>query len=82
MEKDKMDEAKVHIQAALVSPMRRADTLPWVYVQLATAAKKLNDEATLRWAVKAVAAADAAAGGRTGAVEEVRTLLKSLKPQQ
>jgi hypothetical protein len=82
MEKDKMDEAKVHIEAALVSPMRRAETLPWVYVQLATAAKKLNDEATLRWAVKAVAAADAAAGGRTGAVEEVRTILQSVKAQQ
>ena len=82
IEKAKMEEAKEHIQAALISPTRRGDTLPWVYVQLAKTAKKLNDQATLRWAVNAVTTADAAAGGRTGAIEEVRSLLQSSKPNQ
>lgn len=77
IDQNKMGEAKTHIQAALASPTRRADVLPWVYVQLATVAKKLNDEATLRWAVNAVVTADTAAGGRTGAVEQARSLRTS-----
>ncbi|MEW6730844.1 MAG: M1 family aminopeptidase [Acidobacteriota bacterium] len=77
LEQHKEDEAKPYIQAALLRPIRRADILPWVYVQLATVAKRLNDEVTLWWAVNAVINADDAAGGRTGAVEQVRTLLNT-----
>lgn len=77
IDQNKMGEAKPHIQAALASPVRRADILPWVYVQLATVARSLNDEVTLRWAVDAVVNAEDAAGGRTGAVEQVRSLLNS-----
>jgi tetratricopeptide (TPR) repeat protein len=78
-ELNRIDEAKTHLQAALSSHTRRADTLPWVYVQLAKVAKKLNDEALLKWAADAAIAADSAAGGRTGAVEEIRSILNPNK---
>lgn len=77
IDQNKMDEARPHIHAALASPVRRADILPWVYVQMATVAKSLNDEVTLRWAANAVVNAEDAAGSRTGAVEQVRSLLNS-----
>jgi len=75
IQQDKFQEAKAHVMAALTGPVRRAEVLPWVYLQLAKASKQLNDQSTLEWAVKAVISADAAAGGRTGAVEEALALM-------
>jgi Peptidase family M1 domain len=75
MNQGRWREAKLHLEASLTSPTRRADTLPWVYFFLAQAAKELGDDATLRWAVDAAIAADAVAGGRTGAAGAARALL-------
>jgi hypothetical protein len=72
----KWEEARSHATAALASPSPRAEVLPWVHLQLATAAKHLGDAEGLRRAVAAVERADDAAGGRTGAVEQARALLK------
>jgi hypothetical protein len=57
----KMKEAREHLDAALASPTRRADTLPWAYYGYALLAKALNDKELLRWAVNAAALADAVA---------------------
>lgn len=77
IDRKKMDEAMPHIRAALASPVRRADILPWVYLQMATVARRLNDEVTLRWAINAVVTAENAAGARAGAAEQARSLLNS-----
>jgi tetratricopeptide (TPR) repeat protein len=71
----KFNAMKTHLEKALASPTRRADRLPWVYFLLATVAKQLNDEATLRWAVEGAISADNALGGRTGWGSAARTLL-------
>ncbi len=59
-------EAKTHLEAALASPSRRADQLPFVYLQLARVAKQLNDTATLRRAIDGALTADANVGGCSG----------------
>jgi hypothetical protein len=71
----KFSEMKVHLEKALASPVRRPDRLPWVYYFLATVAKQLNDEATLRRAVEGAITSDAALGGRTGWGSAARALL-------
>ncbi|HEV8587943.1 MAG TPA: M1 family aminopeptidase [Pyrinomonadaceae bacterium] len=78
---DKFADAKEHIQAALASPVKRKDVLPWAYVQQATIALRMNDEVTFQKAIKAAIIADAKAGG-TGAADQVVTLkrMKSEKP--
>jgi tetratricopeptide (TPR) repeat protein len=73
----KTKQAKEHIDAALASPTRRADTLPWVYYGYALYAKELKDEGLLRWAVNAAASADAVAPMPSGAADLARTLLPS-----
>jgi hypothetical protein len=75
MNQGRWKEAKLHLEASLASPTRRADTLPWVYFFLAQAAKELGDDSTLRRAVEAAVSADAAVGGRTGASGAARALL-------
>jgi hypothetical protein len=77
IEQNKVDEAGPHIRAALACPIRSASILPWVYVQLVKVALNRKDEAGLKWAVDAVATSDDAAGGRTGAIDEVRNLLRN-----
>jgi tetratricopeptide (TPR) repeat protein len=73
----KTKEAKEHLDAALASPTRRAETLPWAYYGYGVYAKALNDEGLLRWSVSAAASADAVAPMPTGAAELARTLLPS-----
>ncbi|MBA3321840.1 MAG: hypothetical protein H0T45_10405 [Pyrinomonadaceae bacterium] len=67
-------EAKTHLEAALASPSRRADQLPFVYLQLARVAKQLNDTATLRRAIDGALTADANVGGCSGVASQVRAL--------
>lgn len=75
MNQGRWGEARLHLEASLAAPSRRADTLPWVYFFLAQAAKELHDDAALRRAVDAAVSADAAAGGHTGAAGAARALL-------
>jgi tetratricopeptide (TPR) repeat protein len=68
-------EAREHLEAALASPTRRADKLPWVYVELARIAKDTNDENTLLAAVNA-AIASSEIIGQAEAADAARALLK------
>jgi len=68
-------EARKHLEAALASPTRRADKLPWVYVELARTAKETNDEITLLAAVHAAIAASEIIG-QAEAANAARALLK------
>jgi hypothetical protein len=81
-EKNKLNEAKMLLENALVRPTRRAEILPWVYFGLALVAKQSNDETKLRWAVEAAIVADQAAEGNTGAAETARALLPAPKTQK
>lgn len=74
-EQGKVDEARGLVDNALRRPTRDAATLPWLYFGVALVAKGAGDAEALRWAVDAAVAADAAAGGATGAAEEARALL-------
>jgi aminopeptidase N len=75
LDQKKYAEAKVHLYAALSSPSRRAEMLPWAYLSLAQAAKALNDDETLKYAVDGAIAAESAIGGDSGAASEARGLL-------
>lgn len=75
LDQKKFAEAKLHLEAALSSPSRRAEMLPWAYLYLAQAAKGLNDIATLQYAVDGAISAEAALGGDIGAASEARSLL-------
>jgi aminopeptidase N len=75
LEQKKFAEAKIYFQAALTRPARRAEVLPWAYLYLAQAAKGVNDEATLQYAVRGAISAEAAVGGDLGAASEARGLL-------
>ena len=68
-------EAREHLKAALASPTRRADKLPWVYVELGRIAKETNDEITLLAAVHA-AIASSEIIGQAEAANAARALLK------
>jgi hypothetical protein len=74
LEQKRFDEAKTHLQMALASPSRRAEVLPRAYLSLAKAAKALNDEGTLKFAVNGAITAEAAIGGG-GVTREARELL-------
>jgi aminopeptidase N len=74
LEQKKFAEAKANLQMALANPSRRAETLPRAYLYLAQAAKGLNDEATLTFAVNSAIAAEAAIGGGD-VTDEARRLL-------
>jgi hypothetical protein len=74
MRQKKWEEAEMHLKAALVSPSRRPEELPWVYFRLAQVAKELHDTNLLREAVDGTITADALSGGRTGASAAVRAL--------
>jgi tetratricopeptide (TPR) repeat protein len=67
-------EARAHLDAALASPTRRAEDLPWAYFRLATLAQAIDDRALLHRAVGDVESADAAAGGESGATAAARAL--------
>lgn len=75
LDQKKYAEAKAYFQSALLRPVRRAEVLPWAYLYLAQAAKGLNDEALLKYAVSGAVAAELALGGDTGAATEARSLL-------
>jgi len=75
-EQKRFDEAKTHLDAALGSPSRDAETLPWAYYGLALFAQGTHDDSLLRFAVGAVISADAKAGGTTGAAQAARALIK------
>ena len=72
---NKFAEARKHLEAAIASPSRRANVLPWAYFYLARVAKELNDEELLRRAVNDAITADANVGGRTGVSRQARALL-------
>lgn len=74
LEQKKFAEAKANLQAALANPSRRADLLPRAYLYLAQAAKGLQDDATLKFAVSGATAA-AAAIGEKEVSKEARRLL-------
>jgi hypothetical protein len=71
---NKMEEAKGHVLKALASSSSRPEDLPWAYYSLARAARALRDEPLFRSAIESLKAADAAAGGRTGAPEAARRI--------
>jgi len=80
MAKKDWTTAQQHLDAALVSPIRDADTLPWLYWRYAQVAKNLNtDEAKLLYIIDATTSADAAIGSTTAAPYLVRAML-SAKP--
>lgn len=72
---NKFADAREHLEAAIASPSRRANVLPWAYFYLARVAKELNDVILLRRAVESAITADAGVGGRTGVSHQVRALL-------
>ena len=76
-DQEKYTEARGHIMAALQSPVRPREILPWAYVQLAIIAQKTKDESTFKSAIDAVMAAEAKAGRRTGAADRVHTLKRT-----
>ena len=78
---NKFAEAREHLEAAIASPSRRVNVLPWAYFYLARVAKELNDDSTLRRAVDGAITADTSVGGRTGVSRQARALLPS-KPKQ
>lgn len=63
--------ALAELRAAVSSPVRPRDELPWVYASLALAASKVGDLETMRTASTAARTADALATAPTGAVERV-----------
>jgi len=75
-EQKRFDEAKTHLDAALESPSRDPETLPWAYYGLALFAQGTHDDSLLRFAVNATTSADAVAGGRTGTAHAARALIK------
>ncbi|MDT4896155.1 MAG: hypothetical protein QOH25_1232 [Acidobacteriota bacterium] len=64
-------EAQAHFEAALASPSRRADQIPFVYLRLARIARELKDDAALCRAVENLISADAVVGNSTGAANTV-----------
>jgi aminopeptidase N len=72
---NKFAEAKEHLEAAIASPSRRANVLPWAYFYLARVAKELNDVILLRRAVDGAITADTGVGGRTGVSRQARALI-------
>lgn len=76
-DQQKYTEARAHIMAALQSPVRPREILPWAYVQLAIIAQNTKDESTFKSAIDAVMAAEAKAGRRTGAADRVHTLKRT-----
>ena len=72
---NKFQEARSHLEAAVASPSRRANVLPWAYFYLAKAAQGTNDKEAVRRAVDAAIAADAAVGGKTGVTRQARALI-------
>lgn len=76
-DQQKYTEAREHILAALQSPVRPREILPWAYVQLATIAQKSKDQTTFKLALDGVIAAEANAGRRTGAVDQALTLKRT-----
>lgn len=73
---NKFAEARKHLEAAVASPSRRANVLPWAYFYLATAAKGLNDQVMLRRAVEDTITAEANIGGRGTVSRQARALLQ------
>jgi predicted Zn-dependent protease len=76
LEQKKFAEAKAQLYQALANPSRRPQVLPRAYLYLAQAAKGLNDEATLRFAVNSAIAAEASIGAREITPEARRLLEK------
>lgn len=74
---NKFAEAREHLEAAIASPSRRANVLPWAYFYLARVAKELNDVVMLRRAVEGAITSDAGIGGRTGVSRQARALLST-----
>lgn len=72
MDLNRLEDARKNAEAALRSPVRRADLLPWVYLHLATLAEKLNDSALFCYAYRSTVASDLEAGGHTGAAQIVK----------
>jgi len=72
---NKFAEAREHLEAAIASPSRRANVLPWAYFYLARVAKELNDVILLQRAVDGAITADTGVGGRTGVARQARALL-------
>jgi Peptidase family M1 domain len=70
-----IEGARQHLDGSLACPVRPARMLPWAYFGYAFLAQATKNDSLLRWAVGAVRAADAAAGGHTGAPEAVERLL-------
>jgi aminopeptidase N len=76
LEQKRFAEAKASLQAALANPGRRAEVLPRAYLYLAQAAKGLQDETVLNFAVNSAIAAEAAIGGSDVSNEARRLLAK------
>lgn len=68
-------EAKQHLMAALATPQRNSNTLPWVFYRLATVAQHLGDPELSGWAINGAIASDALLDAPTGAGEAARKII-------
>ena len=62
-DQEKYEEARVHLEAALMAPSRIVDELPWTYFLLGKAALNLENESLLQEVRRAIVSADIIAGG-------------------
>ena len=73
-----LDEVKNHCRLALLSPNRRLEILPDIYLLLAMAAKNSGDNSTRRWGAESAITADLLYAGNSGVTETARKLLFEL----
>ncbi len=74
-EHGRLDEALTEYEAALTEPVRPADYLARLYLNLATIARERGDEERMAWAAHNVLKAERALGKETDKTREARTLL-------
>jgi hypothetical protein len=75
MAQDKIKDARRELEAALGSPVKRPAVVPWVYLELARVARKLDDGALLRRAARGAQDADLAAFGRPVVSPQIDAML-------
>ena len=69
--------ARAQLDTALRAAVRPAEILPFAYLEVGRLAQRAGDTVSLRWAVSAVESMEAAGGVRTGALGQVRALLRT-----
>jgi hypothetical protein len=74
LDQNQLDDSKIHLEIALRSEVRRAERLPWAYLQLADIADKQKNANLVCSALQSVIAADRSATEKTGASEHITPL--------